>query len=125
MDDQRMKNPPAAGAGIPDYFDELLERIRDIRSSEKRMYLRVRDIFALASDYDPSRIATTEFFQTIQNKLHFAASGKTAVEVIAERAHHGLPNMGLTEWKGKVVRKADVTVAKNYLSQARRRKQIS
>jgi hypothetical protein len=101
MDDQRMKNPPAAGAGIPDYFDELLERIRDIRSSEKRMYLRVRDIFALASDYDPSRIATTEFFQTIQNKLHFAASGKTAVEVIAERAHHGLPNMGLTEWKGK------------------------
>jgi hypothetical protein len=117
MDDQRLKNPPAAGSGVPDYFDELLERIRDIRASEKRMYLRVREIFALAADYDPSRIPATEFFQIIQNKLHFAATGKTAAELIAGRADHARPNMGLTTWKGKAVRKADVTVAKNYLGQ--------
>jgi hypothetical protein len=117
MDDRRLKNPPAAGSDAPDYFDELLERIRDIRASEKRMYLRVRDIFALAADYDPSRIPTTEFFQIIQNKLHFAATGKTAAELIAGRADHAAPNMGLTVWKGKVVGRADVTVAKNFLSQ--------
>jgi hypothetical protein len=116
MDDQRLRNPPAAGSGVPDYFDELLERIRDIRASEKRMYLRVREIFALAADYDPARIPTTEFFQIIQNKLHFAATGKTAAELVAGRAGHAKPNMGLTAWKGKVVRKTDVTVAKNYLS---------
>ena len=86
MDDQRLKNPPAAGSGVPDYFDELLERIRDIRASEKRMYLRVREIFALAGDYDAHRQETTVFFQTIQNKLHFASTGKTAAELIAERA---------------------------------------
>ncbi|MSQ93205.1 MAG: hydroxyacid dehydrogenase [Gemmataceae bacterium] len=117
MDDQRLKNPPVEGSGIPDYFDELLERIRDIRASEKRMYLRVREIFALAADYDPSRAQTTAFFQTIQNKLHYAATGKTAPELIASRADHAKPNMGLTVWKGEVVRKADVTVAKNYLNQ--------
>src|ERR1039458_9311869 len=117
MDDQRLKNPPAAGSGVPDYFDELLERIRDIRVSEKRMYLRVREIFALAADYDPSRIPTTEFFQIVQNKLHFVVTGKTAAELIAGRADHARPNMGLTTWKGKAVRKADVTVAKNYLGQ--------
>jgi hypothetical protein len=117
MDDQRLKNPPAAGSGVPDYFDELLERIRDIRASEKRMYLRVREIFALAADYDPSRVPTMEFFQIIQNKLHFAATGKTAAELIAGRADHARPNMGLTTLKGKAVRKADVTVAKNYLGQ--------
>ncbi len=117
MDDQRLKNPPLEGSGIPDYFDELLERIRDIRASEKRMYLRVRDLFALAGDYEPAAKSTHEFFQTIQNKLHFAATGKTAPELITERANHAKPNMGLTAWKGGVVRKADVTVAKNYLSQ--------
>src|ERR1035438_8244347 len=117
MDDQRLKNPPVEGSGVPDYFDDLLERIRDIRASEKRMYLRVREIFALAADYDPSRIPTTEFFQIIQNKLHFAATGKTAAELIAGRADHARPNMGLTTWKGKAVRNADVTVAKNYLGQ--------
>ena len=118
MDDQRLKNPPVAGAGmVPDYFDELLERIRDIRASEKRMYLRVREIFALAGDYDPGRRETTGFFQTIQNKLHFAATGMTAPELIASRADHSKPNMGLTTWKGDVVRKTDVTVAKNYLSE--------
>jgi hypothetical protein len=117
MDDQRLKNPPVEGSGVPDYFDELLERIRDIRASEKRMYLRVREIFALAGDYDPGRRETTEFFQIIQNRLHFAATGKTAPELIVGRADHCKPNMGLTAWRGDVVRKADVTVAKNYLSQ--------
>ena len=115
MDDERLKNPP--GPGVPDYFDELLERIRDIRASEKRMYLRVREIFALASDYQPTEADTTKFFQIIQNKLHFAATGKTAPELIEERAHHELPNMGLSTWKGAAVRKTDVTVAKNYLNQ--------
>jgi hypothetical protein len=102
---------------VPDYFDDLLERIRDIRASEKRMYLRVREIFTLAGDYDPGRRETTEFFQIIQNRLHFAATGKTAPELIAGRADHSKPNMGLTAWRGEVVRKADVTVGKNYLSQ--------
>lgn len=117
MDDERLKNPPAPGAAIPDYFDELLERIRDIRASEKRMYLRVREIFALAGDYDPRNRLTTEFFQTIQNRLHFAATGMTAPELIASRADESKPNMGLRSWKGDAVRKADVTIAKNYLSQ--------
>lgn len=117
MDDQRLKNPPVDGSGVPDYFDELLERIRDIRASEKRMYLRVRELFALAGDYDPGKKNTTSFFQTIQNKLHFAATGQTAPELIAGRVDHTKPNMGLTAWKGDVVRKADVTVAKNYLNQ--------
>lgn len=117
MDDERLKNPPVPGTGVPDYFDELLERIRDIRASEKRMYLRVREIFALAGDYDPRNRLTTEFFQTIQNRLHFAATGMTAPELIASRADVSKPNMGLTSWKGDAVRKADVTIAKNYLSQ--------
>jgi hypothetical protein len=101
LDDQRLKNPPVEGAGVPDYFDELLERIRDIRASERRMYLRVKEIFALAGDYDPSQKATTEFFKIIQNKLHFAATGQTAAELIARRANHALPNMGLTTWSGR------------------------
>jgi len=117
MDDQRLKNPPGDGLGVHDYFDELLERIRDIRASEKRMYLRVREIFALAGDYDPGRRETAGFFKTIQNKLHFAATGQTAPELIAGRADHTKANMGLTAWKGNAVRKADVTVAKNYLSE--------
>jgi hypothetical protein len=116
MDDERLKNPP--GTGAPDYFDELLERIRDIRSSEKRMYLKVRDIFALAADYRSDSAQTHEFFQIIQNKLHWAATGKTAPQIIAERAQHDRPNMGLTSWKGAKVRKSDVTVAKNYLNEA-------
>jgi hypothetical protein len=114
MDDERLKNPP--GPDVPDHFDELLERIRDIRASEKRMYLRVREIFALAADYQPSEADTVRFFQIIQNKLHFATTGKTAPELIHERADHTQPNMGLTTWKGGVVRKVDVTVAKNYLN---------
>lgn len=113
MDDERLKNPP--GKGHIDYFDELLERIRDIRSSERRVYLRVREILALAADYEPTEPETQVFFQTIQNKLHFAATGKTAAELIAERADSSQPNMGLTAWRTGVVRKGDVTVAKNYL----------
>ncbi len=115
MDDERLKNPP--GLGAPDYFDELLERIRDIRASEKRVYLRVREIIALAADYQPAEPQTQLVFQTVQNKLHFAATGKTAPELIAERADAERANMGLTSWKGGVVRKGDVTVAKNYLRQ--------
>lgn len=116
MDDERLKNPP--GPGVPDYFDELLERIRDIRASEKRVYLRVKEILALAADYSAAESSVQLFFQTIQNKLHFAATGKTAPELIAERADSSQPNMGLTSWnsgKGGKVRKSDVTVAKNYL----------
>ena len=101
MDDERLKNPPVEGSGVPDYFDELLERIRDIRASERRMYLRVKEIFALAADYDAAQKSTVEFFKIIQNKLHFAATGHTAAELIARRADHALPNMGLTTWKGE------------------------
>jgi hypothetical protein len=117
MDDERLKNPPIDGSGVPDHFDELLERIRDIRSSERRMYLRVRELFAMAADYRPSAKETTLFFQTIQNKLHFAVTGLTAPELILQRADHTRPNMGLTTSKGESVRKADVTVAKNYLQE--------
>jgi hypothetical protein len=115
MDDERLKNPPVEGSGIPDYFDELLERIRDIRASERRMYLRVKEIFALAADYQPSDPECVRFFQIMKNKLHFAATGQTAAELIAARADHTKPNMGLTSWKAAAVRKADVTIAKNYL----------
>ncbi len=113
MDDERLKNPP--GKGHIDYFDELLERIRDIRSSERRVYLRVREILALAADYEPTEPETQVFFQTIQNKLHFAATGKTAAELISERANSSQPNMGLKAWRTGVVRKGDVIIAKNYL----------
>jgi hypothetical protein len=114
IDDERLKNPP--GPGVPDYFDELLQRIRDIRASERRVYLRVKEILALAADYEPSTPDVQVFFQTVQNKLHFAVTGKTAPELIAERADASKPNMGLTSWKGSVVRKGDVAVAKNYLN---------
>jgi hypothetical protein len=117
MDDERLKNPPAAGSSIPDYFDELLERIRDIRASERRMYLRVKEIFAMAGDYDPTEPETNRFFSVIQNKLHFAATGMTAAELIRARADHRLPNMGLTSWKADEIRKTDVTIAKNYLKE--------
>jgi len=114
LDDERLRNPP--GPGVPDYFDELLERIRDIRASERRMYLRVREIIALAADYQPDAEETQRVFQTVQNKLHYAVTGLTAPELIAARADADKPNMGLTAWKGGVVRKGDVTVAKNYLN---------
>lgn len=117
MDDERLKNPPLAGSALPDYFDEMLERIRDIRASERRMYLRVKEIFAMAGDYVPSLPETTKFFSIIQNKLHYAATGMTAAELIRNRANHTLPNMGLSNWKSGEVRRTDVTVAKNYLEE--------
>src|SRR5690606_2744817 len=118
MDDERLKNPPVGKSVVPDYFDELLERIRDIRASERRMYLRVREIFALAADYQPSLAETTRFFQIIQNKLHYACTGHTEPELIAQRADATQPNMGLTTFKGSEVHKGDVTTAKNYLTEA-------
>ena len=117
MDDERLKNPPVAGSSVPDYFDEMLSRIRDIRASERRLYLRVKEIFAMAADYEPSWSETTKFFSVIQNKLHYAATGMTAAALIQSRANHSLPNMGLTTWKGDEVRKTDATVAKNYLTE--------
>jgi len=113
MDDERLKNPD----GRPDYFDELLERIRDIRASEKRFYQKVRDLFALSSDYDPSDKATQMFFAETQNKLIYAVAGKTAAELIVSRADAEKPNMALTTWKGSIVRKQDIFIAKNYLSE--------
>jgi hypothetical protein len=115
MDDQRLKEPVTSG--LPDYFDELLERIRDIRASEQRLYLRVKDILALAADYQPSDSETQKMFKTVQNKLHFAVTGLTAPEIIAKRVNPELPNMGLTSWKGARVLRGDVKVAKNYLKE--------
>jgi hypothetical protein len=112
MDDERLKNPD----GRPDYFDELLERIRGIRASEKRFYQKVRDLFALCSDYDSSDKATQMFFAETQNKLLYAVTGKTAAELIFSRANAEKPNMNLTSWKGSVVRKGDIYTAKNYLN---------
>ena len=113
LDDERLKEGRTLGT---DYFDELLERIREIRASEKRFYQKIRDLYALAIDYDASTIETKEFFQIVQNKLHWAITGSTAAEIIADRASADKPNMGLTTWKGTKVHKADVTVAKNYLN---------
>lgn len=112
IDSERLKNPN----GRTDYFDELLEQIRDIRASEKRFYQKVRELFALSADYDPSDKATQMFFAQTQNKLLYATTYKTAAELICERANANEPNMGLTSWKGNVVRKGDVIIAKNYLS---------
>ncbi|EGR4209220.1 hydroxyacid dehydrogenase [Vibrio cholerae] len=115
MDDERLKNPPVGHSAVPDYFDEMLERIRDIRASERRVYLRVKEIFTMAADYEPSNKETTLFFQTIQNKLHYACTHMTAAELIASRVDASKPDMGLTSYKGDEVRKTDVTIAKNYL----------
>lgn len=112
MDDERLKNPD----GRPDYFDEILARIRDIRASEKRFYQKLRDLFSLSSDYDKTDKATQMFFATVQNKLLYAVTGKTAAEIILSRADANQPNMALTSWQGKIVRKEDIYVAKNYLT---------
>lgn len=114
MNDERLKNPQPFGA---DYFDELLERIRDIRASEKRFYEKVKEIYATSIDYEPKSEAAMHFFAHVQNKMHYSVHGYTAAELIARRADAGKPNMGLTSFKGTVVRKADVAIAKNYLSQ--------
>lgn len=113
LDDERLKNPPAPGS--PDYFSELLARIRDIRSSEKVFYKKVLEIYATSIDYDPRAEASQAFFRVLQNKMHWAAHGHTAAEVIALRSDSTKPNMGLTSWAGGKVRKADVGVAKNHL----------
>lgn len=113
MDDDRLKNPD----GRPDYFDELVARIRDIRASEKRFYQKVRDLFALSSDYDASDKATQMFFAEAQNKILYAVTKQTAAEIIIQRANENKPNMALTSWKGSVVRKQDIYIAKNYLNE--------
>ncbi|MBP3228524.1 MAG: virulence RhuM family protein [Bacteroidaceae bacterium] len=111
MDDERLKNPD----GRPDYFDEMLARIRDIRASEKRFYQKLRDLFALSSDYQPDDKATQMFFAETQNKLLYAVTHQTAAELVCARADATKPNMGLTTWKGSIVRTGDVVIAKNYL----------
>lgn len=113
MDDERLKNPD----GRPDYFDEMLARIRDIRASEKRFYQKVRDLFALSSDYDKTDTATQQFFATVQNMLLYAVTQKTAAELVLARADAGDPHFGLLTWKGAQVRKQDIVVAKNYLTE--------
>lgn len=113
MDDERLMNPD----GRPDYFDELLERIRYIRASEKRFYQKIRDLMKLSSDYDASDKGTQMFFAETQNKLLYAVTHQTAAELIVSRADASQPNMALTSWKGQVVRKGDVVIAKNYLKE--------
>lgn len=112
IDSARLKNPN----GRSDYFDELLEQIRDIRASEKRFYQKVRDLFALSVDYDANDKATQMFFADTQNKLLYAITHQTAAELICARADENAPNMGLSSWKGNVVRKGDIIIAKNYLN---------
>ena len=112
IDDERLKNPD----GRPDYFDELLARIRDIRASEKRFYQKLRDLFALSSDYDKTDKVTQQFFSETQNKLIYGITGETAADLIIDRANPQKPNMALTSWSGAIVRRKDIIVAKNYLA---------
>ncbi len=113
LDDDRLKNPD-----VPfDYFDELLRRIQDIRTSEKRFYQKITDIYATSVDYDPTQQLSINFFKTIQNKLHWAITGNTAAEIIQQRADSNQPNMGLTNWRSDKPRKQDVAIAKNYLNE--------
>ncbi len=113
LDDERLKNPD-----LPfDYFDELLRRIQDIRTSERRFYQKITDIYATSIDYDATDESSLTFFKTVQNKMHWAISGQTAAEIIHTRADSAKPNMGLTHWRGAKVRKVDITIAKNYLSE--------
>ncbi|TAE34249.1 MAG: hydroxyacid dehydrogenase [Alphaproteobacteria bacterium] len=112
LDDERLKNPDTPF----DYFDELLARIQDIRTSERRFYQKITDIYATSIDYDPTQPQSIAFFQTVQNKMHWAITGQTATEIIHARADKDKPNMGLTSWRGSKPRKADVSIAKNYLN---------
>ena len=112
IDDERLKNPD----GRPDYFDELLARIRDIRASEKRFYQKIRDLFMLSSDYDKTDKATQMFYAQTQNKILYAITGQTAAELIVSRADASQNNMALTSWEGNIVRKGDIYIAKNYLT---------
>ncbi len=113
MDDERLKNPNQPF----DYFEELLRRIQDIRTSERRFYQKITDIYATSVDYDPTLETSILFFQTVQNKMHWAITGKTAAEIVSERANSKKPNMGLTSWMGTKPRKQDVAIAKNYLNE--------
>lgn len=113
LDDERLKNPDHPF----DYFDELLRRIQDIRTSERRFYQKITDIYATSVDYDPTDEVSLTFFKTVQNKLHWAITGMTAAEIVHKRADADKPNMGLTSWRGEKVRKTDVIIAKNYLNQ--------
>ena len=113
LDDERLKNPDQPF----DYFEELIRRIQDIRTSERRFYQKITDIYATSIDYDPTQPESIEFFQTVQNKLHWAITGQTAAEIIHARADSAKPNMGLTSWRSAKLRKEDVVIAKNYLSE--------
>ncbi len=117
LDDARLKNPGGQGTGL-DYFDELTRRLQDIRTSERRFYQKITDIYATSVDYDSNDALTQAFFATVQNKVHYAVHGQTAAELIAARADSSLPHMGLTNWQSARIRKPDVSVAKNYLSEA-------
>ena len=113
LDDERLKNPD-----LPfDYFEELTRRIQDIRTSERRFYQKITDIYATSIDYDPTQEVSILFFKTVQNKVHWAITGQTAAEIVYERADAGKPNLGLTNWRGAVIRKQDIAIAKNYLTE--------
>ena len=113
LDDERLKNPDQPF----DYFDELMRRIQDIRTSERRFYQKITDIYATSIDYDPTQEVSLLFFKTVQNKVHWAITGQTAAEIIHDRVDAAKPNLGLTSWRGAVIRKQDVSIAKNYLSE--------
>ena len=113
LDDERLKNPDQPF----DYFDELMRRIQDIRTSERRFYQKITDIYATSINYDPTQEVSLLFFKTVQNKVHWAITGQTAAEIIHDRVDAAKPNLGLTSWRGAVIRKQDVSIAKNYLSE--------
>ncbi|MBF0105024.1 MAG: virulence RhuM family protein [Deltaproteobacteria bacterium] len=113
LDDERLKNPDQPF----DYFEELTRRIQDIRTSERRFYQKITDIYATSIDYDPTQEISIDFFKTVQNKMHWAITGQTAAEIVQSRAKADNPNMGLTNWRGSKVRKQDVIIAKNYLNE--------
>jgi hypothetical protein len=113
LDDERLKNPDQPF----DYFEELMRRIQDIRTSERRFYQKITDIYATSIDYDPTQEVSISFFKTVQNKVHWAITGRTAAEIIHSRVDAAKPNLGLTNWRGAVIRKQDVSIAKNYLSE--------
>jgi hypothetical protein len=113
LDDERLKNPDQPF----DYFEELMRRIQDIRTSERRFYQKIADIYATSIDYDPTQDVSLLFFKTVQNKVHWAITGQTAAEIVHGRVDASKPNLGLTSWRGAVVRKTDVIIAKNYLTE--------
>jgi hypothetical protein len=112
LDDERLKNPDQPF----DYFEELMQRIQDIRTSERRFYQKITDIYATSIDYDPTQEVSLLFFKTVQNKVHWAITGQTAAEIVHDRVDASKPNLGLTNWRGAVIRKQDISIAKNYLS---------